>query len=131
VRQGGYRGSEEEAGAGADEGYVRRRFWPKVRSTLGRVPFLDQAIAAYYAALDPITPPRVKAVLIGALAYFVLPADAIPDIIAALGYTDDAAVLLAVVRIFAPYITDAHRERAEAFLGRTDDGAGADERTPP
>jgi uncharacterized membrane protein YkvA (DUF1232 family) len=96
--------------------YVRSRFWPKVRRTLGRVPFMERAIAAYYAAVDPATPPVAKAVLMAALAYFVMPADMIPDVIAGLGFTDDAAVLMMAVKTLAPHIKSSHVERARAFL---------------
>jgi uncharacterized membrane protein YkvA (DUF1232 family) len=96
--------------------YVRSRFWRKVRRTVGRVPFIDQAIAAYYAAVDPATPRYAKAVLMAALAYFIMPADMIPDVIAALGFTDDAAVLMMAVQTLAPHIKSSHVERARTFL---------------
>ncbi len=64
------------------ERYVRRGFWRKVLRTLGRVPFIDQAIAAYYAAIDPATPRFAKGMLMAALAYFIMPADMIPDVLA-------------------------------------------------
>lgn len=100
------------------ERIVRRGFWDKVRANAGRVPFLDRAVAAYFAALDPATPARVKAALLAALAYFVLPVDVIPDFIVALGYTDDATVLAAAIRSLAPHITDDHRGRARDALDR-------------
>jgi uncharacterized membrane protein YkvA (DUF1232 family) len=99
-----------------DQGTVRRGFWRKVRATLGRVPFVPDALAAFHAATDPRTPLHVKAVLLGALAYFVVPIDAVPDFIAALGYTDDAAVLLAAIKAVSGHITDEHRGRAAQFL---------------
>jgi uncharacterized membrane protein YkvA (DUF1232 family) len=98
------------------ERIVRRGFWRKVKRTLARVPFLDRAVAAYFAAVDPATPVRVKAVIYAALAYFVMPVDLIPDFVAVLGYTDDAAVLLLAVQTIAPYITDEHTERARRAL---------------
>jgi uncharacterized membrane protein YkvA (DUF1232 family) len=102
--------------AAGQERLVRNRFWDKVRETLGRVPFLDRALAAYYAAIDPATPSHVKAILFAALAYFVMPADMIPDFIAGFGYSDDAAVLLAVMRTLSPHIGEAHIARARDFL---------------
>ena len=95
---------------------VERGFWDKVRRTLGRVPFVEDAVAAYFCAIDGATPLQVKAVLIGALAYFVMPIDMIPDFIASLGYTDDAAVFYAALRTVAPHIKDRHRERAREAL---------------
>jgi len=101
-----------------DSDRVERGFWDKVRRTLGYVPFLEEAVAAYYCALDRNTPLQVKAVLMGALAYFVLPADLIPDFIAWFGFGDDAAVLYAAIRTVAPHIKPQHRDRARATLAR-------------
>jgi uncharacterized membrane protein YkvA (DUF1232 family) len=98
------------------EDKVRRRFWGKLRRTLGRVPFLDQAVAAYYAAVDPATPPRARAVLFAALAYFVIPADLIPDPLPSGGFADDLAVLFAAIQMIGPHITVWHRDRARALL---------------
>jgi len=98
------------------ERYVRRRFWEKVRRTLGRVPFVDQAIAAYYAAIDPATPRRARLVLMAALAYFVMPADLVPDLLAVVGFSDDAAVLMLAVQALAPHIKPRHVQQARTFL---------------
>src|ERR1700738_436404 len=78
-----------------DEKLVRDGFWQKARKTLGRVPFTEDAVAAFHCATDNATPLALRVTLFGALAYFVMPFDIIPDFIAGLGYTDDAAVLLA------------------------------------
>lgn len=94
------------------------RFWSKVRATMGVVPFVDEVVAVWYCARDPATPARVKAILLGAVAYFVLPFDVIPDVIAGLGYGDDLAVLLAAIRAVRPHITDTHRARAREALRR-------------
>jgi uncharacterized membrane protein YkvA (DUF1232 family) len=102
------------------ERMVRRRFWGKVRSTLGKIPFTEQVVAAFYCATDAKTPPHAKAVLFAALAYFVLPIDMIPDFVAGLGFTDDAAVLFAAMSTLAPYITDTHAARARAFLDKAE-----------
>lgn len=99
-----------------DKARVERGFWDKVRWTLGRVPFVEEAVAAYFCALDPKTPPRVKAVLLAALAYFILPADMVPDFVAGLGFSDDAAVLAAAIGMVAPAITDRHRDKARRAL---------------
>lgn len=104
-----------------DQARVERGFWDKVRRTLGRVPFLEEAVAAFFCARDPATPLQVKAVLIGALAYFVIPTDLIPDFIAALGFVDDAAVLYAALKTVAPHITADHRAQARAALDRLAD----------
>ncbi len=98
------------------EGFVKRRIWDKVRKTLGKVPFLEWAVAAFYSATDPATPRHVKVALFSALAYFIVPTDLIPDFLAVAGYTDDAAVLFSLLRTFGPHITDRHLERARRYL---------------
>jgi uncharacterized membrane protein YkvA (DUF1232 family) len=100
----------------SDEQTVRVGFWTKARKTLGRVPFTEDAVAAFYCATDSGTPLPIRATLLGALAYFVLPIDAIPDLIAGLGYTDDAAVLIAAFTAAKTHITEAHRAKARAWL---------------
>lgn len=97
---------------------VKRDFWPKMRKVASRIPFAEQAIAAWYATQDPGTPFRAKALLLGALAYFVMPADAIPDVFAVVGFSDDAAVLAAVLATLGSHIKDAHRLSARQMLTR-------------
>jgi len=106
---------------------VRRGFWRKLAANLGRVPFAPDLLAAFYAATDPATPTRAKAVLLGALAYFVMPADAVPDFIAVMGFTDDAAVLLLALRTVQQNLRPEHRARAEDALARLAADAGSGE----
>lgn len=100
---------------------VEKRFWPTVRKALRHIPFMQDVIAAYYCALDPKTPFRARAALIGALAYFVLPIDGIPDFLTVIGFADDASVLLAVLALVGPHIKDDHRERARETLQENED----------
>jgi uncharacterized membrane protein YkvA (DUF1232 family) len=97
---------------------VHSGFWEKVRATLGRVGFLEEAIAAFYCATDSRTPSWVKATLLGALAYFILPLDTVPDFLVALGYTDDFAVLMGALRAVGSHVTPEHRERARETLAK-------------
>jgi uncharacterized membrane protein YkvA (DUF1232 family) len=97
---------------------VRRGFWSKVKRVAAQIPFAEDLLTAYYCAFDRETPREVRAALIGALAYFVLPFDIIPDIIPVLGYTDDAAVLAAAIRMVAQHIRPEHREAARRALAR-------------
>jgi uncharacterized membrane protein YkvA (DUF1232 family) len=95
---------------------VHRGFWQKARSTLGKVPFTEDAVAAFHCATDSATPMPIRATLFGALAYFIFPFDAIPDFLVGLGYTDDAAILIAAFTAARTHITEAHRARARAWL---------------
>ena len=97
---------------------VRRSFWSKVRHVAAKIPFMEDLLTAYYCAFDRETPREVQAALIGALAYFVLPFDIIPDVLPVIGYTDDAAVLAAAIRLVARHIRPEHREAARRALTR-------------
>lgn len=100
-----------------DERVVERGFWKKLLALAGRIPFADDAAAAYFCAMDPATPTRVRGVLLAALAYFVAPIDAIPDFVAGLGFTDDAAVLAMAIGLVSRHITPEHMARACKALG--------------
>ncbi|MFC3227121.1 YkvA family protein [Marinibaculum pumilum] len=100
----------------AEEALVRDGFWRKLRRTAGHVPFAEDAAAAFYSATDRATPLTVKATLFGALAYFVLPTDAVADFLPLIGYGDDLAVLLAATRAVGGSIRDSHRAAARRFL---------------
>src|SRR5690606_8335716 len=66
-----------------NEKTVDEGFWKKMVRVAGKIPFAEEAAAAWYCARDPETPMRVRATLLAALAYFVMPVDFIPDIVAA------------------------------------------------
>ena len=91
-------------------------FWKKIKSAAGRVSFVRHAVAMFYALRDPFTPAWAKAIIVGALVYFVAPADVVPDWIAGLGFTDDAAVVASAVSAVARALTQAHYSRADEFL---------------
>ena len=97
---------------------VRRNFWAKLKRFAGSLPFTEDLLAAYYCAFDRETPRHVQAALLGAIAYFVLPFDFLPDMLPVLGFTDDAAVLATAIRMVSSHITPEHREAAQAALTR-------------
>jgi uncharacterized membrane protein YkvA (DUF1232 family) len=95
---------------------VREKFWRTTKRAARAIPFMDEVVAAYYCAFDVETPTRARGVLIGALAYFVLPTDLIPDFLLAFGFTDDLAVLTAAITAIRPHIKERHREAAQKAL---------------
>ena len=101
-----------------DRDGVRRRFWIKFKQVVAKLPFAEDLLAAYYCAFDRETPRHVQVALLGALAYFILPFDFMPDMLPVLGFTDDAAVLATAIRMVASNITAEHREAARAALKR-------------
>ena len=100
---------------------IRAKFWPTVKKALRTIPFMDEVVAAYFAMLDPQTPVRARLILIGALAYFVLPFDLVPDIIFGVGFLDDASILAAAIASVRSSITDDHREAARQALADAPD----------
>lgn len=101
-----------------DEGTLKRNFWRKLKRVTARIPFAEQLLAAYYCAFDKATPLSVKATLVAAIAYFILPVDAIPDVLPIIGFTDDAAVLATAINLVASNIRPEHREAARNALAR-------------
>lgn len=106
----------EAAGYDQDRRRVWHEFWAKAKRLTARVPFAEDLLAAYYCAFDQNTPRHVQVTLIGALAYFVMPFDSIPDVLPFFGYTDDAAVLATALRLVASHIRPEHREVAQRAL---------------
>jgi uncharacterized membrane protein YkvA (DUF1232 family) len=104
--------------AGVDEGSLRRKFWRKLKREAASIPFLEDVLTAHYCAFDRHTPLYVKAVLVGAMVYFVVPDDLIPDYIPLIGYADDAAVLAAAFKVVSSHIKPEHREAARRTLQR-------------
>lgn len=103
------RSLRDEARFGAD-------FMSLLRRVAKRIPFSEDVLAAWICARDPATPRRVRLTLLAALGYFVLPIDALPDIMPLLGFTDDAAVIAAAIAAVAGSITVEHRARAKAAM---------------
>ena len=97
---------------------VRKSFWIKLKRVAIKLPFAEDLLAAYYCAFDRETPRHVQVALLGAIAYFVLPFDFVPDMLPVLGFTDDAAILATAIRMVASHITPEHRDAARAALKR-------------
>lgn len=116
-------GSEEHQAR--QEQKVRRGFFGTLKRAMRHIPFAEDVVASYHCALDPKTPAASRGVLLAALAYFVLPFDVVPDFIVGLGFTDDAAVLLAALSAVRSNIRPEHYDRArETLRSDGDDGGG-------
>ena len=101
--------SNEYANQYTDEGY-----WDKVKGyakSAGEA-VLTPSLKLYYSLGDADTPAWAKAVIVGALGYFVSPIDAIPDMIPVVGFSDDLGVLVAAVATVAAHIKEEHSQRA-------------------
>ena len=82
-------------------------FWNKVKNFALKAgtEVIEKALWLYYAAQQPNTPAWAKTVIYGALAYFVLPVDAVPDAIPVAGFTDDLGALAAALGTVSMYVT--------------------------
>lgn len=74
------------------------------------------ALLLYYVLVDNDTPIKYKGIIIMALGYFILPTDLIPDLIPALGFTDDLAALAVAFKVVQTAITPEQREKARANI---------------
>ena len=101
-----------------NEERVRRGFLPKIRKVAAKVPFAADALSVWWCARDPETPTAAKGMMLAALAYFVLPTDAIPDFIPIIGYTDDAAVFAALIGLVGRNLKPRHRAAAREAIVR-------------
>jgi uncharacterized membrane protein YkvA (DUF1232 family) len=102
------------------EDYSEESFWDKVTRFAKRAgrEVIEKALWLHYAAQDEKTPVWAKTTMYGALAYFILPADMIPDIIPGAGFTDDLGALAAAVTTVAIYITPAVKAKATEQVNR-------------
>jgi len=106
----------------ADESALRRQFWRKIKREVASVPFLEDVLTAHYCAFDRNTPVHVKAVLVGAIVYFVVPDDLVPDYLPIIGYADDAAVIGMAIKMMSSHIKREHREAARRMVARLREG---------
>ena len=89
-------------------------FWEKLKSLATRLgkESLYQILTLYYTMRRPDIPAKVKAIILGALGYFVLPLDAVPDFIPVLGFSDDLAIVALCVSYVRQWTTPAEEEKA-------------------
>jgi uncharacterized membrane protein YkvA (DUF1232 family) len=99
-----------------DEERLGGKVFALLRRVAGKLPFAEDVLAAWFCARDPATPRRVRYTLLAALGYFVLPVDAIPDLLPLIGFSDDAAVIAAAIASVATQIRPEHREKARVKL---------------
>jgi uncharacterized membrane protein YkvA (DUF1232 family) len=105
-----------------DESALRQKLWRKLKHEVASLPFLEDVLTAHYCAFDRNTPVHVKAVLVGAIVYFIAPDDLVPDSIPLLGYADDAAVLGMAIKLMSKHIKPEHREAARRVVVRLREG---------
>lgn len=95
-----------------------RAFWTKIAKYARNIGknALEKLLILYFCAQDSDTPKWVKAVILGALGYFIVPLDTIPDFTPGLGFTDDISVVVLALGWVAAHVKGEHRKRAEEAL---------------
>lgn len=111
------------------EEFNEETFLSKAKSFASKVPFTRDLMAMYYAFLDSKVPVASKATITAALLYFVLPIDAIPDLIPVLGFTDDAAAIGLALTAISSSLNPEHYEKAEEFLNSEQNDGDDEEET--
>lgn len=89
------------------------RFVSFVKHVGKNLVFIRRALILFFCMRDPDTPKYVKAAIVGALGYLLLPADVLPDTVAGIGWLDDLAVLTVVTKLAHKYIKPSHIEMAK------------------
>jgi len=78
-------------------------------------------LVLYYVSRDPSVPTSLKLKVLGALGYFILPLDFIPDALLGLGFSDDLAALawalFSIKKYITPEIERKARERLRQWFG--------------
>jgi uncharacterized membrane protein YkvA (DUF1232 family) len=98
--------------------YTEESFWDKLMKFARNAgkEIIERALTLYYTLQDEDTPKWAKSVIIGTLGYFVLPADAIPDLTPMVGFSDDLGAIVSAFAIVAANIKQDHINQAQEKL---------------
>lgn len=98
--------------------YSEDGLWDKMKSVFKKagIKVIYLALVLYYTVSADSTPTAKKGIIYGALGYFILPIDLIPDAIPVVGFSDDLAALVACVSVVSMCITPAIKQQAEDKL---------------
>lgn len=93
-------GQEFDTAEKVEEGaeYVEENLWTKVERIGKKISFAKDIKALYNYMTDPSVAWYRKSIVIGALVYFIMPIDSIPDLAPLIGYLDDLGVITAVLK---------------------------------
>lgn len=98
--------------------YSERAFWRKLSGlprTAGMA-VVERAVTLYVILTDRDTPLWARALVVAALGYFVVPTDAVPDVVPLAGLADDVAVMGAALVQLGRLVTPAVRGRVQRLL---------------
>ena len=98
--------------------YSESGLWKKVKSVAKKagIKTIYMVLLLHYVLKSPDVPLEDKAKIYGALGYFILPIDLIPDFIPAVGYSDDVAALAFSLHAVWKNVTPEIKEQAQRKL---------------
>jgi uncharacterized membrane protein YkvA (DUF1232 family) len=79
------------------ERFVREKMDDKLENLRGGIRMMKHILALFRYMADERIPWYRRSVVVAALAYFIMPFDAIPDMLPLIGYLDDFGVIAAVL----------------------------------
>ncbi|MFP4368252.1 MAG: YkvA family protein [Candidatus Kapaibacterium sp.] len=102
------------------EEYSEVNFFQKIALSAKKAgsKLIEIALTLYYSLMDKDTPKWAKGVIIGALGYFILPMDAIPDFLPGAGFADDFGTLAGALTLVALHVKEEHKALAQRRVGR-------------
>ncbi len=99
--------------------YSESRLWQKIKRIAKKVggTVLKPALLLYFLLQDEKVPVHHKAYIVGALGYFIMPFDLIPDhLLPVIGFADDVALMAFVLKLVEDSITPEIEARATEKL---------------
>lgn len=115
-----------------EKNYSEDGLWKKIGNVAKKAGLktVYMVLLLYYVLMSDKTPTKYKAMIIGALGYFIVPLDMIPDFVPAVGYTDDVAAIagaiLAVAKCISPEIEAQAKTKLKEWFGKYDEAEIAD-----
>lgn len=100
------------------EAYSDKSLWKKVAEFALKAgkEVIEKVLILYYCLQDSDTPAWAKVQIVGALGYFIVLTDAIPDLIPVVGFADDLGVLVLALAVVAVHVKEEHKRQAEEKL---------------
>lgn len=98
--------------------YSESEFWAKLKKVAKKAGanVVYVALILYYELKDPAVSAKEKAVILGALGYFILPVDLLPDFVPMAGYVDDLAALAAAYSYIRGHLSEDVKQQAQGKL---------------